>query len=533
MNKYSFFKSIRNGILAILLVGISLTSCVKDLDTAPIDPNLTATSDVFSNPDSYIQALAKLYSGLAVTGQKGPDGAADITGVDEGFASYLRQLWCATELTTDEAVLGWGDAGLQDYHNQNWSSSNPFITTLYNRIYFQISQCNSYLRDTKSMLPSLSGDLLAKVKVYRAEARFLRALSYYHAIDLFGNVPFVDENSSISISQPAQIKRADLFMYIESELKAVVGDATSDEVLIDATKNEYGRADKGAAWTLLAKLYLNAEVYTGTPKYTESITYGLKVANTSGYSLATSFPTLFMADNDKQKSEIILPIRFDGLHTQTWGGMTFIIHSAIGGNMNIANFGLSTPWAGMRVTKSAPGLFADQTSDARNMFFSNGQSLEIKDITKFADGYAVTKFTNKKSDGTDGSDKTFVDTDFPLLRLADVYLMLAEAQLRGGSGITSAQALDFAKKARVRAGVTSSFTFDLNFILDERGRELLWECSRRSDLIRFGRFSESTYLWPWKGGVSDGISTPKYLNVFPLPSTDISANPKLTQNTGY
>jgi len=173
--------------------------------------------------------------------------------------------------------------------------------------------------------------------------------------------------------------------------------------------------------------------------------------------------------------------------------------------------------------------------DRRPFFFSEGQTLEIDDVTQFTQGYAVNKFKNINADGSNGSDTDFPDTDFPVFRLADFYLMAAEAHFRLGN---TAQAVEYMNVVRSRAfggigGTITESQLDLNFILDERARELYWECHRRTDLIRFGQFSDGDYLWEWKGGVKEGIQTPTYRNVFPIPSADIAANNNLTQNEGY
>ncbi|HOY14434.1 MAG TPA: RagB/SusD family nutrient uptake outer membrane protein, partial [Saprospiraceae bacterium] len=138
--------------------------------------------------------------------------------------------------------------------------------------------------------------------------------------------------------------------------------------------------------------------------------------------------------------------------------------------------------------------------------------------------------------GAVGSNLTFPDTDFPMFRLADVYLMHAEALLRGNGSKTAA--LQSINKVRERAytdvsGNLAESALTLDFILDERARELLWECHRRTDLVRFGKFTGGDYIWPWKGGVKNGVSTAAYKNVFPIPSSDIGSNPTLKQNEGY
>jgi hypothetical protein len=372
----------------------------------------------------------------------------------------------------------------------------------------------------------------ADIMKYRAEARFLRALSYYHALDLFGNVPFVTEEDPIGAFLPEQISRADLFNYVESELLAL------ENELIDARQNEYGRADKAAAWMVLAHLYLNAEVYIGQPKYTECLTYAKKVMD-AGYSLQGEYEELFMADNHTSP-EIIFPIISDGLNAKSWGATTFIIHAAVGGNMSPGDFGIDGGWGGTRTTSAFVEKFSDPSgnTDKRAMFFTDGQSLQINDISLFTDGYAITKWKNVTSGGAQGSNATHTDTDFPLFRLADAYLMYAEAVLRGGTGGDVTTAVAYINELRERAygntsGNITTNDLTLSFILDERARELYWECHRRSDLIRYGLFTGGEYLWPWKGKVKEGIATDNRYNLFPLPSADTGANPNLVQNPGY
>jgi hypothetical protein len=351
---------------------------------------------------------------------------------------------------------------------------------------------------------------------------------------MFGNVPFVTENDAVGAFFPEQISRTELFTYVESELKAL------ETELAAARQNEYGRADQAAAWMLLTKLYLNAQVYTGTAKYTEAITYATKVIN-AGFTLEPNYDHLFLTDNNKSQ-EIIFPITFDGLRTKSYGGMTYLVHAPVGGNMDINSFGIDGGWGGLRTTKAIVNLFPDPegTVDERANFHTSGQKLEIDDIFTFTDGYPITNYRNVNSAGQIGSDlaKVFPDTDYPMFRLADAYLMYAEAVLRGGSGGDAAQALQYVNQLRERAynnstGNINQNQLTLDFILDERARELKWEAHRRTDLIRFGRFTEGTYLWPWKGGVKDGRAVESYRNLFPIPSSDVTANPNIKQNTGY
>ena len=363
----------------------------------------------------------------------------------------------------------------------------------------------------------------------RAEARFLRAQSYYHALDLFGNVPFVTETTDVINTPPPRILRADLFKFVENELLTCAND------LKDARTNEYGRVDKAAAWTLLARLYLNAKTYTGTERNTDCITYCNKVIN-SGYSLKSNYASLFMADNNVNNQEVILSVNYDGIRTRTYGGSTFMVHAAVGGSMPASQFGINGGWGGLRVTKSFVGLFNNLPNDQRGNFYKKGQDLEINDVSTFTDGYGFIKYKNiKYADNLPGSDASgnFVDTDIPLYRLADVYLMYGEAVTRGGSGGSLSTALSYVNLLRNRAGSNTVSSIDTDFFLDERSRELSWELTRRTDLIRYGKFTTGAYLWPWKGGVKEGKEVSIDRNLFPIPANEIVANPNLRQNPGY
>jgi hypothetical protein len=519
---------------AIIVIGLSaiISSCKKNL--TPI--GMLTTASVYKDFGNYQPVLAKLYTAFALSGQAGPAGAPDIAGIDEGFSNYLREYFNMQELTTDEAQIVWNDGTVHNLHDMTWTSQNEFIRAMYDRIYYEISLDNEFLRNTTDAQLSangITGNNLALAKQYRAEARFLRALSYWHAIDLFGNVPFVTEADNVGVFFPKQQSRALTFAFIESELKAIDSD-------LGAPRFSYGHADKGAAYTLLANLYLNAQVYTGTAHYTDAITYANKVI-AAGYTLDPKFANLFLADNNTSP-EMIFPIESDGLHTQGYGGMTYLVHASVGGNMSPAAFGVNGGWAGLRVTPQYVAQFSDPSgnTDTRAMFFTNGQKLSIDDEYTFADGYAVSKFKNVTKAGVAGSDPTgnFVDTDFPLFRLADVYLIYAEAVLRGGTGGDAATALTYVNLVRTRAyaGASGNITagqLTLPFLLAERGRELLWEGHRRTDLIRFGQFTGNSYIWQWKGSTLNGTSVADFRQVMPIPSTEIINNPTLKQNTGY
>ncbi|MEL6655972.1 MAG: RagB/SusD family nutrient uptake outer membrane protein [Bacteroidota bacterium] len=717
-----------NNLLLLAGLAFVMTSCFSDLDVEPIDPDEQTANVVYSDPGSYRQVMAKLYAGLAVSGQEGPAGQPDIQDIDEGFSTYLRQYWKAQELTTDEAVIAWNDGNIHDYEDMDWDDNNEFVRAMYDRLYFQIALCNEFLRESTDDKLSSRGqnDIQAEVAAYRAEARFLRALSYWHALDMFRSVPFVVEADGVGFFLPEQTTARALFEWIENEIKDI------EPAMLDAGTNEYGRADKAALWMLATKLYLNAEVYIGENRASEALGFATQVIN-AGYELEPEYAHLFLADNDLS-SEIIFPVLFDGNNTRTWGGMTFIMHAAIGGDMQAAEFGMDGGWGGTRttsafvgqfpavggtvveavfdsgdypllnvpgayqgwdpanddtaltslnsddnyegylniletgaikfalgtwdenwgdsdgdgilepggdditlepgfyriqvnlndltytITETSWGLIGDATpggwdadtdmtynadenawelsvdllggldikfrandawdvnlgdtgsdalleyggdnikipgngnytvklylgkqdytysiesnnSDSRKMFFTENQELEITDVSQFNQGYAITKWKNKDRAGNDGKDLTFPDTDFPMFRLADAYLMYAEAHLRGGGGDLGT-AVEYVNIVRNRAGAGTITGDDLtlDFLLDERARELYWECHRRTDLVRFGQFTDGTYHWPLKGNSLEGTAVAGFRDIFPIPASDLSANPRLSQNPGY
>jgi DNA-dependent RNA polymerase auxiliary subunit epsilon len=523
-------KSYARLILAAgLLVGVA--GCT-DITT---EPKSTVTgANIFNDPSSYKAFLAKLYGGLQVTGQQGPAGSGDIEGIDEGFSHYLRQLWQLQELPTDEAIIGWGDAGLPELNTQEWGSANQFLGAMYYRVFFQVGLANEFMRETadaKLMERNASPELRAQIAQYRAEARFLRALSYWHGIDLFGAIPLVTDEDVLGSTPPQQSTRAEIFAYIVDELIQIRSDLPAPG------SGEYGRADQGAALMLLAKMYMNAGVYVGADHYGDARAATEAIINSGAYQLDDDYQHLFLADNHTSP-ELIFAVPFDGQNTRTWGGMTFLAHAAVGGNMNAANYGIDGGWWGLRTRPQMVALFGGVAGpDERNsFFFAEGQSVEINNISNFFDGVAAPKYRNVTSAGEPGSNATFPDTDYPMFRLADVYLMYAEAVLRGGGGGRS-QALDYVNQLRERAfgdesGNIADAELTLDFILDERARELFWEGHRRTDLVRFGQFTE-TGIWAWKGGVQAGTTTSAFRNLYPLPASELLANPNLQQNPGY
>ena len=532
------FRYIKNMIpAAAVLLAMGLSSCTKDLDVTPIDPSKTMVPDEAA-------LFTKCYSTMALQGQTGQGGDCDIDRLDGGTAGFVRQLFNANELTTDEAICAWGDPGIPDFNFNQYDASHPMLEGFYNRLYTSISFCNHYL------------DVCAGIDATReAEVRFLRALYYYHLMDCFGNVPFA---TALMSTSPDQIQRADLFKWIESELLDVKDKMMAPAARKD-TDNGYGRADQDAANLLLARLYLNAEVYSGTARWAEAKEYAEKVINgphklwTQGTNGWSAYQMLFMGDNGSNgaSQEAILPLLQDGVKTTAWCTTLFLMASTWKADMDTeGNYGTSEFWAGNRarsqlVTKFFPNNDAPQVSirdmaaaagDDRALFFGIDRELVVSTPTEYTSGYAVGKYRNTYAGGGSPHNSQFIDTDFFLMRSAEAYLIAAEADARLNGGITSSAGANYINQLRQRAHANTVGSYSLQQILDERSRELYFEGFRRTDLIRYGYFggqNSGQYVWEWKGGSQNGASIPAYRNLFAIPSSDITANPKLNQNEGY
>lgn len=521
------------------VASFSFTSCVKDLEVENINPQ--QVSDF--NQDAIFN---KIYANMSLTGQEGPAGNSDLTDIDEGFSSMVRQIWNANELSTDEALCRWGDAGIPEYNHNAWSDNHEMLRALYYRLMFGVTISNFFLDQA-------TGDD-AKTLTQRAEARFMRALYYYYLMDLYGNPPFC---TTVSSEKAVQYSRAQIFEFIESELKDIC-EGSGNEMLMDAKTNTYGRADKAAAWMLLARLYLNAEVYTGSARWADAKEYAGKVLN-SGYSLCktpkngySAFQLLFMGDNDTNgaQDEIILPAMFDGETTQTWGGTLFIMASTV--NTSILEkypTGSAQQWEGNRARAQFSRIFfpnddapqgiptdvAMSAGDDRALFFTLDHEVEINDETNFADGYAYVKFLNTHADGSTTHHTDYADTDFPMMRLGEAYLTYAEADARLNGGFCTDDGIEKIKALRERANANTSISsFSIDQILNEWAKEFGYEGRRRIDLIRHNKFGgQNNYKWEWMGGSKEGTSFPATRNIFALPASDLTANENLKQNPGY
>ena len=554
-------KSLNKFFIALgLVASLGMTSCVGDLDNPVIDPN-DMTPEVFAeDPKGYMdRVLAECYQSLATSGYNGP-GSSIISGGDAGANSFTRAVFVCNELTTDEfAWKQFGDAGQYELATMQFAADNGVMYTTYSRLYTCIALCNEFLRTVEGGKFYLTEDLKPLAEEYKRQVKVLRGLCYFYAIDMFGNAGYQDETMPAGTA-PEQWKRADLYNKVVAGLEAV-----SAEWGDTYATPSYGYVGKEACDALLAKFYLNAEVFCGVPAYDKCWSICQKIiahhkgAGFNGSGLADSYIAVFGANNDEYMSqgsrvnEIIWGIPQDGDHLQNYGGTTFYIAagsstSTPGLNMSNAATGLNASWTCMNARQQFSERFdwdeSGVSTDARASLWmtkKDGANIENTSITNFADGYVPVKYTNYAYDEFGGIDaannppasNAFADADWCVIRLAEIYLNAAEAAVRGAGDFNTA--LEYVNYVRERAWQEpwNVAQLTLDNILDERSRELYGENCRRTDLVRHGKYAGGAYNWNWKGNVADGgAATPAHMDLFPIPSTVISFQ-GYEQNPGY
>ncbi len=579
--------------LGVAAMGMGLTSCIGDLDLKPNDPNLVNPSD----PNFADNSLAMCYTGIAVSGYNGAGSSfIDIEGLDAGSSAYLRLLFTLNEFSSDELVWIWPDAGVVDIVTNSWSQSNLMVSGTYYRLLSHISICNQYLANTAG---ATDPDAIEK----RAEARVLRAYSYYNMLDLFGQSSFTTEET---LGQnPVQVSRQDLFTWLETELKEIV-----DQKLI-AENPVYGRVGLDGAEGLLARLYLNAEVFSGEARWEdcqkrcENIIARHQGGGYQGSGLAENYLYLFSADNEKYmpgggnkaENEILFGIAFDADMTQSYGGSSFVLAASISNTHYCVrqNYGCSGEWSCIRGIQQMAERFYGLNNDVRDDLWLRGnmpagvitdgqgnpvldadgkeQKFDAEDYSdKFVGftgawattgGNAIIKVTNRRPkpetlndvnvpeeyrgwDFTQQADGTwtpnfgstpFSSTDWPIIRLADIYLMYTECYINGGAG-SSQKALQYINYVRGRAKAPAFGIIDLTKknLMDERSRELYSEGIRRTDLVRNGMFAGPTQtVWQFKGSIDspEGTRIDEKYNLYPIPNAVLNSQPDFKQNPGY
>lgn len=578
---------------AAILATAGLGSCVNDLDQLPNDPSTIMEPSFKENPREALgRVLGKCYQGLAVSGQKGPDGDCDIKGIDGGTSQYTRGLFMLNEFTTDECMWVYDDAGVTDLVQGKWDVNNVVNYGIYSRFYSHIAVCNNFIQVARNLGANgvpVGGDgptaiSQAEVDQMVLEARALRALSYYNVIDLWGRGVVAWDDMSFGTRPEQAESREALYNKVVKDLEEVL------EAWPDATNGAnvvYGRIGKDAVEALLCRFYLNSETWTGTPRWNDCYTHAQNIIRrhqTGGYryngeatGLAVDYLSVFCGNNDMfmpggslagQQNEILWGIPYDETYTQPYGGTTFLCNAAVkdagtvelnAGFCNLSWYGLGNGWGSMHARQQFAEKFTfinGVSDDARTYLWlteNAGYDITNTVYADFAGGYLPIKFTNLVANA-DGTMNKFVDanglnragqetnvctkyypnTDLPLIRLAEVYLMAAECTLHGaGSRADGLKYVNFVRgRAAASEWVDGDFTEDA--LLDERARELYWECVRRTDLVRFGKFTGGDYTWNWKAGSHDGGFLDPTRNLFPLPANVVAIyGSSMVQNPGY
>lgn len=539
--------------IAWIAAGASMlfTACIGDLDTLPLNPSDSTSETVYGADESgYIAGLTKLYFNFV------SNETTDLQVSDAGASELVRAFWTVQEVTSDACKCAWeNDAWVRAMNTNTWSDADNDATyAVYVRTLQGIAYTNEYLRQTASDRLSdrgVSSELAAKIQGFRAEARFLRAYFYWMALDVFGDVPFSTENSPFGGGvNPKQASRKDVFDYCISELTALA----ADDSPMPAARSNYPRADKGAVLGLLARMYLNAEVYTGTPMWQEAKD-ACEDIFTMGYSLCPEYAYLFRGDNGENPealNEIIFGISYDAEQTQSYGGTSYLTLAAIAAtdvsSTQMIN-GVNNGWGGIRV----PYEYVEKYFNVRNadysagtydvndkrgrMFYIKGRSESMDGaLYVFLNGWSCLKFNNiphnmdQDSYLATAASKAYSDIDFPMIRLGEIYLIYAEACMNLGQANT---ALPKVQELAARAGVTAPTSITQEWLIEERARELMWEGHRRTDLIRYGKFTSSSFLWTYKGGSFSGQGFDDHMKIFAIPASELASNPELHQNPGY
>lgn len=550
--------------LGLMAGAAAFNACTGDLDVPIQNPNQLTSEEFSKDPKGYLdRCIAEIYQSMATAGNNGA-GSSILGFGDAGAGTFTRTIFNLEELTTDNySWLQFTDAGLYELVTMNFAPDNGVMYTSYSRIYAVIAICNQFIRTVESGAYNLPESLKSTAEDYIRQAKVVRSLCYFYAIDLFGDCGYIDETAGAG-STPPQITRQEAYDKTVACLEQV-----SAEWGDTYTEPSYGYVGKEVADAILVKFYLNAKTW-GVDKdnnaYSKCWTLAQKIiANhqnegLNGTGLAESYIALFGANNHEYASEgsraneIIMTIPQDGMNLESYGGSTFYIAASCGsydGISSVNDCNLNAQWTCMVARQQLSEMF-DWTE--------NGEALDQRAIlwkTKkdgfkidnsvidgnagYGKGYAPLKYTNfaYNTDGTidhaasPNSNNSFCDADWTVIRLAEIYLSAAEANILGGAGSAS-DALIYVNNIRNRAGLSDWVASDMTAdnILAERNRELYGENDRRTALVRHGKYAGSAYIWNWKGGVQEGAQTSTHMNLFPFPDKVISFS-GYRQNPGY
>lgn len=557
---------IKTAMASMLCMGF--VSCADELNIKSIDPQ--------SSPTYTVQGLlAKQYATLGLTGQKGPDGSSDFsTGDPEGEYGFIRTVFNLQELMTDETAWAWQEnPGITPITSMSWTKDNVRVDYAYQRLIFNVTLYNQFISEQTG---SLSDDQVAEV-------RFLRALNYYYFLDLFRKAPFKD---TFDNNLPIEKSGKDLYEWLDNELTTI--EPLMAEVGAYNNSQNFGRADRGAAYALHARLALNSEVYTdGQVKdYQKAIHYCDEIINSGKYDLSrvpkngySGYQQLFMGDNDcnpEAMQEIIFPIRQDGVKTESYAGTSYLINACNKAGMPYAS--TSDPWSCLfarvdlvkkffpngDIPMAAKADIPENATQEKIIAKDNEKGISTADvvakakddralfymgvggcdgkvrtlvpgeaINDFMNGASIVKWSNIHADGSVQHHQKFSDTDFPVFRLAEIYLTRAEAKYRLNGSQEGLADIQYVQGRANRPVDQQATSVDEKTLIDEWCREFYMEGRRRSDLVRFGLFTGSKYLWSFKGGVEKGSGIESFYDIYPIPGKEIQNNPNLHQNPKY
>ncbi len=524
-------------LFAVLLLALGTFSCQK-LDV-PIESQFVESNFPKTISD-YNASMGAIYANLA--------------------SNFAVPYWRMQELATDEAILPARDGNFDDggqyrqLHYHTWTPDHPNVTAIWQWAYSGIMTCNRLMNITNSF-GFTPADQAAKL----AEIRAMRALYYYFLMDLYGNVPLVTDYPVFGI--PATQPRAKVFQFIESELLSALPKLPAKTSSPTSNTLQYGRPTKAMAFALLEKIYLNSEVYVGTPRYPDVVRMADSVLVNNSYSLDSRYRDIFLPTNGPQVKETIFAIPYDQQiagNQFTRFGFFYFLATSYGFNVGLSiamsttpefynRFNLpgdfrTTTWlAGPQFMPDGNGGFTTQPAfypNTTNQIVINPVLTLVKPkpmdlgntLASQSEGVRSIKYY---PDATMIQATRLNSNDVPVFRLADVLLMKAEAVLRGAQATTIGGELQtplvLVNKIRNRAGAVPAGSIDLNGLLDERARELFWEGWRRNDLIRYGQF-ETEYPLP-----NDVLSMDKggFRRLYPIPATELRLNSNLQQNPGY
>ncbi len=531
--------------LSVLALSLSLTSC---LDETPKDQ--IPETEIYDSANSlYVNAVASLYNYIGAHEE------------GEGLQGTCRGIYDYNTLTTDEAIIpirggNWYDGGLwENMYNHTWTATDTDLYNVWKYLYKVI------VLSTKSLetIEKYKALLTEQQRVdYAAEVRAVRAMYYYYAMDMFGRIPIL-QSSTQKTADIRQSNRSDVFWYVVKELQDVAPLLANEHSNLQG--NYYGRVTRPVAWFLLAKLSLNAEVYTdddwtdssrpdgktimfdieGNKKNAwQTCVHYCDLITAAGYTLEADYTKNFAVHNEGS-TENIFTIPLDkNLYLNEFHYLFRSRHYAHGGaysgasengtcatlhTMAVNGFGTETPDARLDMN-----FYTGKVEvDGKYVTLDDGTPLEYKPLAVeenlTASPYLETAGARMKKyevDRTAYSDGRMPDNDIVLYRYADVLLMKSEAKVRNGeSGDEEMNAV------RSRVGMPS-LSATLDNILNERLLELVWEGWRRQDMIRFG-----TYCKQYDIHTPSEADKKGYTTVFPIPEKTHELNPNLKQNPGY